>query len=64
MRKTFKLDSIGDRLPLEIVQGMDGRDFNPPLSSFQGFPDQARVVSWYYYEFVAILYISIGKGYL
>ncbi len=40
---------------------MYGRDLDPPVSSLDSFPNEARVITWHYYELIAILDISVSE---
>ena len=62
--KPLELYTIGNRLPLQIIHRVNRGYFDPPFTSLEGFPDEARVVPWDHNELVAILDIGIGERYL
>jgi hypothetical protein len=43
---------------------MHRRYLDPPVTPLKSFPNQPTVIAWYDNEFVAVLNISVGKGYL
>jgi hypothetical protein len=59
--KSFKLNTVRDRLPFEVKHWVEGWDFYPPISSLECFSNETRIVAWYNYEFIAIFDISISK---
>ena len=59
--QSFELDTIGDRLPLEVKHRMHSWDFNPPLPSINSFPHKSRVVASYHYELIAVLHVSVSE---
>lgn len=45
VREAFKVDSLAEWLPLEIEEGLDGLDLDPPGSSLHRFSDEAWIVA-------------------
>ena len=45
VREAFKVDSLAEWLPLEVEEGLDGLDLDPPSSSLHRFSDEAWIVS-------------------
>ena len=59
--ETVELDSVRDRLPLEVEHGVNRRNLYPPLSPFKSLANQIGVVASDNDVLVAILNIRIGK---
>ena len=63
LTQSIKSNPSRDRLPFEIVKGVNCLNFDPPASFLQDSPYQAWVITWSNNEFVAVFNICILKRY-